>query len=345
MAILTGKDTSVVYYWEDEFAGPPGDISDEEMKTFGSNVTIGTNEGSNNAVRQFQPGSRQAEYIIEQQFSGSWSVDFNLTNPSFLRTIFGEPSTEEVTADEEYEHTFDGQFPDSLVLVEQIENPDGTFDHRVLTGCIASSVSVETSVEDMAEVSVDGAYVTEEFFKDVETEESPFDNFTQPGTDYRPMHFANASLYVDQDSDGDAERQSLIQDASLELEGNVDIVYEIGTRLGVDFSPKALEPSLSYTRLVQDNDTTDQEALYGEEAATEPNDPVMEDTEVYAEIVYDNAQSAPDQNVFTFEMYGTLADSLSRSNIGDPESEIEFDVDRLVSEVNVIVENSDSEVV
>ncbi len=347
MAVLTGKDTSVVFYWEDEFAQDPAEVSDEEMKTFGSNVTIGTNEGSNNAVRQFQPGSRQAEYIIEQQFSGSWSVDFTLTNPSFLRTMFGEPETDELVADEEYEHRFEGQFPESLILVEQVENSDGTFDHRILTGCIASSVSVDSDVEDMVNISVDGAYVTEELFEDVDDEETeaPYESFLQPATDYRPLHFANANLYISEDDTEDATvRQSLIQNASLDLEGNVDIVYEIGTRLGVDFSPKALEPSMSYTRLIRDNDTTDQTDMYGASAATSPEDPVMEDSDIYAEIVIDNGQTGEDKNLYTFELYGTLADSVTRNNIGDPESDIEADVDRMISEVNVTVRNSDEEV-
>lgn len=353
MVVITGKDTSLVYLWEDHFDQDPDAVTDDitmDMFTFGANVTLGTNEGANNAERQFRPGSRQAEYILEQQFDGSWSVDFTLTNPWFLRSMFGTPTSEpdNDTEPTEYEHTFDGQFPHSLQLVEQVEHEDGRIDHRIYTGCIVSSVDVDVDVEGVAEISVDGAYADELLVTDVNNEEeAPYSEYDQPGTDHRPYHFGNAKMFIDREGDADPETTTMerrIQDASLSMEGNVDIIYELGSRIGADFSPKALEPDLSYTRLLEPEDTQDIRDMYGGESLDSPADPTMGESDVEVQLQFDNAQTVDDEvdkNIITFVCEGGLVDSYSRNNVGDPESDIEADVDRLISRVWAYAENEE----
>lgn len=361
MVAITGKDTSLVYIWEDSFDQAPGgmlgtsETITDVKNTFGSGVTLGTNEGSNNAEREFRPGSRQAEYILERQFDGSWSVDFTLTNPWFLKSMYGNPTTTDGQTDDggstiTYEHEFSGQFPDTMQLVEQIEHNSGQKDHRILTGCIVSSMDVETDTEGVVEVSLDGAYADELYVEDVAGAASPpYSTFTQPVTDYRPLHFGNTKLYFDEDpTDGTKTQQRLIQDASLSLEGNVDMIYELGSRLAADFSPKAIEPELSYTRIVSENtggnNAQDLRDMYGDGATDSPADPTMGTSDMEIQMEIYNAETpadtdSKDYNKLTFVMEGSLVDSYSRNNVGDPESEIEADVDRLITKTYVVAEN------
>jgi len=351
---LTGKDTGLVYRWEDSFlmqdSTTPGDyseITDSTNKTFGSNVTMGTNEGSNNAVRQFNPMNRQAEYIIEQQFAGSWSVDFTLTNPWWIKAVYGDATSGEETS-APYTYTYDGKFPASMVLIQQTEFPDGTKNHRLYKGCVATSAEISVGVEDTVSVSLSGAYADEELIKDVEADveaesSPPFTTYTQPSNPERPMHFGEANLYVDQNGDGDVTKRLRVQDASLTLEGNVDMIYELGTRLGVDFSPKALEPSLSYSDIVRNNSddaASDVQRMYGSSSSTTPDDPNMDDAAVKAKLEFDNGASGSDKNALTFTMAGTFLDTYSRNNVGDPTADIEGDIDRLVTRCTAVVEHS-----
>lgn len=385
MVATTGKDTSLIYVWEDNFDQAPGgmidrskfvDTTDDDTgdaastvefykQTFGSGVTMGTNEGSNNAERQFRPGSRQAEYILESQFDGSWSVDFTLTNPWFLKSMYGDPTTSGGEMDGgsavTWEHEYSGQFPDSMQLVEQIEYQDSSgnsiYDHRILTGCIVSSMDVETDTEGVVEVSLDGAYANEYYQEDVVNKsdsERYYNQFTQPTTDHRPLHFGNTKMYFDQTPDSGSDTkitQRRMQDASLSLEGNVDMIYELGSRKAADFSPKAIEPELSYTRIVSEDASStsaqDLKDMYGDTTKTRseresPADPTMGTSDLEIQMEIDNARTPSedsDVNRLTFVMEGSLVDSYSRNNVGDPESELEADVDRLITRTYVVAEN------
>lgn len=350
---LTGKDTGLVYRWEDSFlmqdSTTPGDystITDTENKTFGSGVTMGTNEGSNNAVRQFNPMNRQAEYIIEQQFAGSWSVDFTLTNPWWLKSIFGDSTSGSETA-APYSYTYDGKYPTPMVLIQQTEFPDGKKNHRIYKGCVATTAEISVGVEDTVSISLSGAYADEELVKDVDnTTSPPFSSYTQPSNPERPMHFGEAMLYVDQNGDGSVTKRSRVQDASLTLEGNVDMIYELGTRMGVDFSPKALEPSLSYSDIVRNTSedaASDVQRMYGSSTSTSPRDPNMDGAAVKAQLEFDNGATGSDKNALTFTLEGTFLDSYTRNNVGDPTADIEGDIDRLVTSVSAVAEhNSDT---
>lgn len=365
--VTTGKDTTLVYYWEEDSSGndsfaisPSGDattlnIGDTTQKTFGSNVIMSTNEGSNNAVRQFKPGSRQAEHVIEQQFSGSFSVDFTLTNPWFLKSVYGSPTASGSTAP--YNYTYDGKVPISMRLVQQTRMPDNTYDNRIYKGCIPTSVDIDTSVEDVVNVSVSGAYADEVLEEDVPSSDdatATYSQFSQPNTDERPLHFAEANLYV-QDSGGSTTiggtnytKRQLVQDVSLSLEGNVDIVYELGTRLGVDISAKALEPTLSYGDIMDDEEEL--KDLYGSNDSnsfTEPQDPNLVDSsgnepDLAAVLRFSNGLSGSNKNMVRFDVTGAFPDTYTRNNVGDPTAEIEGDIEQMVERVTAYAENSTS---
>lgn len=360
MVVTTGKDTSLVYSWETNFNDAPdttidtgsGETLADNSYTFGAGVTLGTNEGSNNAERVFRPGSRQAQYVLESQFDGSWSVDFVLTHPWFLKGFFGDPTTVDGRTDDgtttgnvvTYEHTFDGKFPDTMMLTEQIDRPGGKVDQRVLTGCVVSSVEISVDVEGQAEVSMDGAYATETLYQDV-ANNGPFSAIDQPTTTRRPLHFGQAKMYRD------GATEALVQDASLSLEGNVDMVYELGSRIAADFSPKAIEPDLSYTRLVDPGNFKDRKSMYGNEGdganISSPAQRRMGEDGIAVELTFNNdgdPQDDTDQpvNKVNWIAEGGLTDSLSKNNVGDPESEIELDVDRIVDSAYVVAENEES---
>ncbi|QCC57365.1 phage tail tube protein [Natrinema thermotolerans] len=315
----TGADTTWVYRWEDNFAG--GNPTDDTWKTFGRDVTVGTLEGSNNAVRMFDPGSREAKEIIETNFDGSFSVNFTLSNPWWIRAVISSATTSGSSAP--YTHTFSGEMPSSMELMQGLKTRD---QERLLLGCIVTSCTIDATVPDEVTISLDGAYATEDPSVDVTSLTS------QVASEVRPYTYAETQLHLA----GSPLRK--IQDASLTIENNTDIIEELGNRFGVDYSPKERNPSINYTSIVGEQNEDKLARMYGGSAADGPADRVTNKEEI--RMIFDNGQSGSATQSIEFVLTGSFPDSHSRSGIGDPTAGLEDELDEMSLSVEAIAENN-----
>lgn len=345
---VTGAHTVWVYIWEDSDAynqdpasSVPTDVGN--WKIFGSDETMDSQDRSNNPERMYRPFDRAAEEILEQAFDGSWSADFTLTNTWWLQFIYGEPSeTDNGDGTFTHEYTFGPRDPPrSAHLVEEIHYPDGEVVQTVYTGCVVSSGDVDVSVEDVVSISLDGEYSTEHTRSTAEGESLLYGDASdginnQPATEYRPLHFGNSYFRLDLNDNG-PELQALVQDASVSLEGNVELESELGTRFAVAPSYLNFEFDTSFTRLVSvDGKDRQKRRMYGSTAAQQPQESLLP-AELDGELEFDAGLSG-EVNKTVMDLSGTFPDSFNRNNVGSPEDALEEDVDRYISDVVVTVE-------
>lgn len=325
MPTAAGHDTRVTYLWEDDGSGNPnfaGTPSDSTYKTFGSDVTLGTLEGSNQAVRVFDPGSREAREAVEQMFDGSWSVEFTLTNPWWLGGVIAQGEVSGTS--EPYTHTYDGDVPFPLRIIVGNEN---TGNERFLKGCVISSARIQVSVGGMVTVSLDGAYADEE---ETSPGESTLQSQVVPSN--RPMTFAQASV-----SRG-GSTLGLVQSLSISIENNIDIIGELGTRFGVDYSPKVRSVNTEVGDIVDTDDELTR--MYGDSAASSPSTKVENSLAITA--TFDNGESDSAKNSLTFNLTGNIPQSYSRSGTGDPEADLEGTIQEITPSIDATAENSNS---
>lgn len=321
MPPAAGHDVRVMFLHEDAgFASSP---SDTTYKTFGADATVSRLEGSNNAVRVFNPGNREAANIIEQAFNGAFSVEFTLTSPWWLQEVITDsPSTSGSSSP--YSHSFDGKTPSSMRVYTYDENADSA---RELIGCVIQSASFSASVGGNVNVTLEGAYADEAL---TETPSSPEG---QVKTTERAMTFAEAT--VERPS---STTLSLIQNASLTINNNTDIISELGTRFGVDYSPKIRTASIDYGDIKEDD--SELKRMYGD--STEPQSDVDNTTSI--DFVFDNGDSGASKNALTVSLTTTFPDSYGVSGIGDPEADLEGTLSEMAASVSATAENSTSSV-
>lgn len=316
MPVAAGHEVRASYVWEDDGSGNPdfatSSPDDTDDKPFGSDPTFDSMEGSNQAVRVFDPNDRKAREAIEQMFDGSWSITFNLTNPWFIRAVIdNNVSTSGSSAP--YTHTIDGDVPYPMRITVGNEE---TGNERTLKGCVVASCSIEQSVGEIAQITLDGAYADE----DVDT---PASLKAQPAVNERPLHFAQASLARD------GSTLSLIQSASLDIENNIDLIGELGSRVNVAYSPKVMNIDLTYGDIVEDD--TELKRQYGGSSATSPQTTV--ENSVSAKLSWDNGKSGGDKNALDLILSGVTPDGYSRSGQGDPEADLEGELSEIPLDV------------
>lgn len=354
MSVSTGAHTIWVYRWEDdgEFNQSPGDVTDDTDKVFGADETMDTSDRSNNPERMFRPFNRQAETIIETQFDGSWSADFVLANTWWLQFFFGQPAvsgtspaTHTYSIDSSQSTSSSPTPPRSAHLIEETHHYDGSVEQTIYTGVAAGSVDISVSVEDTVSITVDGVYADEETYDGNVDTDSPYGEIgDQPSLSYRPMHFGNSTLSMDVDGDDTIETRSLIQDASVSLEGSLELAYELGTRFGVLPQYLQYEPEVDYTQLVTaDNSIGERVQMYGATAGTSPASPQesLVDADIDGELVF-NANTST-ENSMTISLLSAFPSDFSRSNIGDPEAAIEDDITRMAADATVEVTSDEEE--
>lgn len=344
MSVATGTNTLWVWIWEDlnEYNQEPGDPEDDEYKVFGANEVVSSQDRSNNPERMFRPFNRGARNIIETSFEGSWGSDFTLTNPDWLPFIYGDP---EVTTDEDDNSVWTFELeprtpPRSAHLIEEIHYPDQEVEQTIYTGAFASSGDVDVSVEDVVDGSLSGLYATEETYSTADGDQLVYGDDElglneQPENEFRPLHFGNSTLRLDLDEDGSPEIKSLVQDASLTLEGNSEIEYELGSRFGGAFSNLQFEPDISYTNLVG-LDIKDEEKrnAYGSQASRGPEE-TMDEAALEGELEFSTGRD--EDPTIQFQLQGAFPESFDRGNVGDPQESIEDNIDRMLQDVIVEV--------
>jgi hypothetical protein len=331
MPAPTGAHTTLWYLWEEDGSGSldfavGAGTSDGDRKPFGGDATLNQFEGGNNAVDIFEPNSRRMAQLVAQHFDGSFTVDFEWTNSWWLKGLISDPSTVD-NGDGTYTHTFDGDTPFPFVICagydDRATDVSGQQDERYLEGCVVQSATVDVSTEGTADVSLTGAYVNEDYQEDVALA-------AQPSLNEDVMTFADAILHLD------GSVLSLVQDASVEVNNNTDIIRELGTRVGVDYSPKALIPSVDYTKIHENE--TEIEDMYGETAATSVQQNVDTDKDMKFEV--DNGEAAGSGlNQAQFDMGGSLPDTVGTENVGNPQEDLQESINRRLQDISAKATN------
>lgn len=315
-----GHNATVSYLWEDDGTGNPDFATDSPedstYKTFGADVNVNTLEGSNNAVRVFNPASREAARIVEQNFEGSWGVEFNFTNPWWLGGLLDydvESSGTDPTT-----HDWDGDVPYSMRLLVGNQQSD---EQRYLKGCVIASGTISVDTGGMVSVSLEGAYA----------DEDPIDSnmVTQPTirSGIKPLHFGQANI------NRGGDNLSLAQNLSLSIENNTDLIPELGTRFPVDYSPKQRTADLNYTRIVTDEEDT--KRMYGSGNAPEET---VDNTEDIV-LSFDNGESGNAMNTLTLTLDNVFPNSAERSGVGDPEADLEDALTEMAPTLSATAQN------
>jgi hypothetical protein len=310
------------YYHEDNgFANLP---TDSTLKTPGANHTIDQAEGSNQAVQVFQPGSRAPVDIVEQLFNGAWQMSFVYTNPWWLNFIYGAPSTVD-NNDGSYTHTWDGEDPQSQQIVIGRE---ASGEERVLKGCVCTQATFAPQVNGMTQITLTGAYAEEETL-------DPASIISQPTLDKKPITFADTSL------DLGGTTLGYVQSGQMQLQNNIDLVSELGTRVPIDYAPRTLVPSFNFSKINELGETDNLQKMYGDSASTTVQEDVT--SQEGMTFVFDNGKSAGSGiNRMTADLKGTFPESYGENGLGDPEADVTEEINRLVETVSIDATNETS---
>ena len=304
----SGQHADVLYDTEPSFDTAP---SSPDPIPFGSNVTMDTYEGSHEAVRIFNADRRAAD-IIEQVFDGAWSITGELSEPPWwLNTVLGAPDSAEVVAPT-YDHTYgldNGGDPTSIRLYGPTE---GFAEYEEIPGCVVATFSIDQSVPGNPEFTLSGAYARE-------PEVNSSLSLSVPDLSQRTFNNRKASLEVGGDSVG------LVQSASLTVETGTEIIDELGTGNGVDFSPKVLAPSVDYEKIVSTDQTLDPQSRF---TGREQVDIVLG---------WDNGQTGADEYRVEFTIGAAFPDSWSESGRNDPEADLTEDLTEQAEDVSAVV--------
>jgi hypothetical protein len=290
------------------FASSPTDTNE---KPWGADATYDTARGSNQALQVFEFGSRIPVDIVEQLFDGRWSVSFNYTNPWWMYLFYGSPSQTD-NGDGSYTYTWDGESPGSIQIGIGREDSGK---ERILKGCVATSATISPSVGGMVNVTIEGAYAEE-------TTEDPGSIATQPTIDHKPMTFADASLQLDGTTLG------YVQEGSVQLQNETAIIAEWGTRVGIDYAPRTLLPTVNFTKINENGETDNLQRMYGSSTSTSVQNNVTDVQSMTFGL--DNGVSAGSGiNTLDVSFSGTFPDSYAENGLGDPEADVTEDINRL----------------
>ena len=336
MVVLTGSRQIWAFIWEDDdaYAQEPGEPVDEDFKAFGDGEDVSEPDADNSEETLYRPFDRQPSTYLEMEYDGSWGVDFMYTNPWWLCFVFGEPTVtdnEDGTWDLEFE--LDPERPPRTAhLIEETHYSDGTVSQTVYMGATVDSPDISTSVQDPLDVSLDGFYADERTYEDANN--SPYGVIgEQPDTDFHPLTFANTELHLDLDDTGTADFKGGVQDVDLSFNSNAEADYELGTRFSTDRAYLDFEPDLTYTARVRD-ETKDEErtSFYGNQVDTS-GDELFPAEELSDANILGNIQmfSRKEDNELTLSFGEAFPSSYQRQNTGDPESAVDDDLDRLLT--------------
>ena len=310
----TGSSTPLWFRWEDDgFASAPSDSTD---KSFGADATADTNEGSNNAVRVLAPDSIEATDIIEQNFSGSFTISFTLADPWWLRAIFGAPTT---TGSGPYTHAYDGETPSTMSIYMSDRQSGG---ERVLRGCLLAEATITTTTPEFVQVELTGAYADED-------KTAPGTISGQPDLDYRPLKYSETRLDIA------GAKEAYVQDATLTVSLNTNLINALDSRTAVDFWAGLREVDVDYVAIKDGSNEDRLEDFYGQASGPADGGPSQKGMTL-------EFTSAVDSNTITATLTGSFPNTYDESNFGNPREAIEENLTRWVEGITVDAENDTS---
>ena len=313
-----GQHVRAGFKYED--AGFRETPTDDWLKPFGRDTTIQTLEGSNNAIEAFGLADNQAEEIIAQHFEGSLSVQFNLSNPFWAPAVLEDPETSGTEAP--YDHEMRDIEPTSLHVPVFYERSE---DMRLIEGYIPTSASIDVQVDGTATVQLNGPYAYED---PDPAGYDPNDPFEQPVDEYRSMTFAQAQL-----EKPDGTMLDLVQNVSLTINANAGVLRGLGSRFATDYLARNVNVEVNFTKVVENREQ--QTDLYG--AAAGPQEEMFSDEDLA--VSFNNGLSGDDENALDFTIPGGMTDRYSESGIGNPQQNLEGQVNFRGTIVNADARN------
>lgn len=331
MTAAAGHETRVNYLWEDNgFAASPTDTT---HKVPGADTQLTTAEGRRNLRQLFRPGSRVPIDTLAMHFDGAFALQFTLTNPWWLRGFLGTPTTtgndpDGDTVTDSWTHTYNGTSPESMRIIETHEEADS---ERFLKGCVPTRLTVQCAVEDVVQVTVEGAYAEEE------TDTSAGGLTAQTTISDDALTFVDAGLSIGGTTEG------YVQDMTFTLEATADMIREMGSAFPIDFNEKTLVPSFDF-RAIRHGDDSNLAEMYGSSftAGVNTQDERMEN-KVKLDVDFDNGEAdGSGVNKLLFDITGTLTDTYNQSGIGDPTADLEETINRFAEGVTAKATNETS---
>jgi hypothetical protein len=317
MPVTTGADQHLTMQWESALADGPA--ADAEPFVPGADPVLDTNEATNNGTRVYLPASNRAVDITAGSFEGAFGLSFTLTSPWFLRAILGTPT--QSGSGPTYTYTYDGD-PEPFQLLEGYVK---TGRERALQGCVPQSVVIDPSIDDeKTPVTVEGFYVDEELL-------APTSITAQDDLDEDVLGYDSTTLSLD------GATEKIVRSASLRLEADTRPFDGFGSRLALDYLVGAFTPSLTYTK-VEDDNTSTLTDIYG--GADQMGETV--DTAAPLTLLFDNGATGSDTNRIEFGLSGGFPESYGESNAGDPGEPLEENLNRLIEDVTVTATNGQS---
>lgn len=312
-----GHQTTLSFLHED--AGYAATPNDSDNKPFGLDAQANDLNFSNNPTRFYEPNSREAAQVVEQEFAGSWTLDFTLANPWWLQAIFGSPNT---SGSGPYTHTYGvgtGGSPTSMRIIQGDENVGF---ERVLTGCVVQTADITFDVPGDITVSLSGNYADEP--------ESDISVSAQPTVQREPLMTHHAAL------DRDGTTLEFTQSVTVSLSTGDELIYGLGSRNAVGHNPKALETDLDYSRIRQNTD--DLQRAYGNDSTLQDS---IDNTAAIT-ITADNGKTGSAYNFFEVQMSDVFPSEHSTDGVGDPSADIEDALTEISPTTTIVAENDAS---
>lgn len=313
--VRAGHHGDLVYVFED--AGYDATPTDTTMKVFGSNTVMDTFESGHQAARKYN-ASRTAAEIIDQNFDGAWGASFELSEPPWwLAGVLGQPTSTGTDVDGDgaadiWDYTYDLDNGNNPVSLRLYAPTDGFTNYEMIPGAVIVSMNVDQSQDGSPEISLTGGFAREPVNQSTPSVSIP---------DFSEATYSNrdAEVLVGGSSLGKA------QETSLSVETGTDLVSEIGTGNMVDFSPKALEPDLTYDHIVWVGETVDLLQRF-----RDAND-------VTTKLSYDNGQTGSSTYAVEFSVVGSHPNQWSESGRNDPDADLTEELQDLGRDLDVVV--------
>lgn len=258
-------------------------------KPFGWDTRI-TRAGGSNAIRRvFNLGNRSAQKLLEAQFAGSLSVDFELADPWFLKGVLGSLSTAGAGP---YTHTITEIAAAAPSLTVEAGIDLATDAVIKYLGCVVSSCRLAIAAPgDPVRVTLDMLYATEsKATSGLGSQTAPTDS---------PFNFAYATLEMP-----NGTTIANTQSVDLTITNTSALRYAIGSRFAAGYTMRQRIYDINTTNLFTDA-AIYLETLYGSAAG-----PMALLTEVAdLEFVLDNGQGTTARRAYNFYYSGVKIDS------------------------------------
>jgi hypothetical protein len=231
--VSTGSSTYVKYSYESTFK-----TAVAANKVFGVKQKM-TRSSKNNIQRLFSLGQRYASNLVSTAYDGTISMEFQLSNPWFLRGIFGNApfhvagtpdlfyfvDTENVNASAAINlaNNIPSLTIENWIDMESIASadPKSTF-----VGCVVDGATISASQGEVVSVSLDMLYADESYNRSAA--------YAQPATvtdSYDPFIFADGTLKIDSSANGTGGTViANVTNVELSFRNNMELLKALGLR-------------------------------------------------------------------------------------------------------------------